>query len=309
MTRAPFSTAHLIALASASIGIERERVTTFATRSCAEGARPAIPMPLSTPAAISPATNVPWPNESVRAEPPTKLFASRILPGELGVSGVDARVDHGDRDRLEGRERDPRLVEAAVGQVPLLRDQRDRSASSRRRAWRAARRTGSRVCRRATSLSGARATSAGMGASDSGLETPSCARWLTRHRARIGVPLEPYGNSPGLGAIGKRERGRAHGQRERRRTRARDEADPGQPATWSTGDFASPNPVVAEIRARYAPGTSASSTRNAAAASTAPSRDCGPRGPLPSLDDDARARKLRPHGAREDVGLRRLGEL
>ena len=80
MTRAPFSTAQRIARASASIEIVRDFVTTFATSSSADGASPAMPIPLPTPAAMSPATNVPCPSVSVPAGPPTKLFAARILP-------------------------------------------------------------------------------------------------------------------------------------------------------------------------------------------------------------------------------------
>ena len=85
ITRAPFSTAQRIARASASTGIVRDFVTTFATRSSAEGASPAMPIPLPTPAAISPATNVPWPRVSV-AGPPTKLFEPMILPASSGCA-------------------------------------------------------------------------------------------------------------------------------------------------------------------------------------------------------------------------------
>ena len=47
---------------------------------------PAMPWPLFVDAAISPATNVPCPFVSRRAEPPTKLFASAILPSNSGCS-------------------------------------------------------------------------------------------------------------------------------------------------------------------------------------------------------------------------------
>ncbi len=87
ITRAPLSTAQRIAFASASTGIALDFVTTFATRSCADGASPAIPTPLSTPAPMSPATKVPCPSSSVFAEPPTKLSLSRIFPAR---SGCDA---------------------------------------------------------------------------------------------------------------------------------------------------------------------------------------------------------------------------
>ncbi len=84
ITRAPLSTAQRIAFASASIEIVRDGVTTFATSSSADGARPAMPMPFPTPAAMRPATKVPWPSVSTPAEPPTKLRESRILPASSG---------------------------------------------------------------------------------------------------------------------------------------------------------------------------------------------------------------------------------
>ena len=102
ITRAPRSTAHRIARTSASIGIDREGVTTFATRSSAEGARPAMPIPLSTPAAISPETKVPWPSASTVGEPPTKLSASshcptssgclRSAPESMTATGTDSKA-------------------------------------------------------------------------------------------------------------------------------------------------------------------------------------------------------------------------
>ena len=84
ITRAPFSTAQRMASASASTEIERDFVTTLATRSSADGASPAIPIPFPTPAAIRPATNVPCPNVSVPADPPTKLFEPMIFPASSG---------------------------------------------------------------------------------------------------------------------------------------------------------------------------------------------------------------------------------
>ena len=86
ITRAPLSTAHLIAFTSASTSIRSLSSTTFAIRSSAEEAEPAIPTELLTPAAIRPATNVPWPSSSTRAEPPTNVFASAILPAKSGWS-------------------------------------------------------------------------------------------------------------------------------------------------------------------------------------------------------------------------------
>ncbi len=85
ITCAPFLTAHVIACTSASTSIRSSSFTTFATSSSAEGAIPAMPTS-STPAAISPATNVPCPARSTFAEPPTKLFAPTILSASSGCS-------------------------------------------------------------------------------------------------------------------------------------------------------------------------------------------------------------------------------
>ena len=74
MTRAPLSTAQRIARASASTAIVPAGDTTFATRSSAAGARPAMPVWLSSSAAMIPATIVPCPRVSW-AVPPTKLRA------------------------------------------------------------------------------------------------------------------------------------------------------------------------------------------------------------------------------------------
>ena len=84
MTRAPFATAQRIAFASASTGIDRCGPTTFAIRSSAGGARPAMPTPSFVSAAISPATNVPWPWVSTVAGPATKLLAAAIRPRSSG---------------------------------------------------------------------------------------------------------------------------------------------------------------------------------------------------------------------------------
>ena len=67
-----------------------------------------MPIPLSTPAAMRPATNVPCPRLSTRADPPTKLFAPRILfassgwppstPESMTATGTDSNagsVTHG----------------------------------------------------------------------------------------------------------------------------------------------------------------------------------------------------------------------
>ena len=73
-----------MAFASASTGIDRWGPTTFATSNSAGGARPAIPTPSFVCAAIRPATKVPCPWVSTRAEPETKLRAAAIRPFSSG---------------------------------------------------------------------------------------------------------------------------------------------------------------------------------------------------------------------------------
>ena len=112
MMRAPFATAQRIAFASASTGIDRSGPTTFATRSSAGGARPAIPRPSFVWAAIRPATNVPCPWVSTVADPPTKLFDPTIRPRSSGClpsmpeSMTATRTDARGRARARSRTRD-----------------------------------------------------------------------------------------------------------------------------------------------------------------------------------------------------------
>ena len=84
MTRAPLSTAQRIAFASASTGIVRDFVTTFATSSCADGARPAMPTPLSDSAPMRPATNVPCPSVSDRGGPADEALRVEDPPRRSG---------------------------------------------------------------------------------------------------------------------------------------------------------------------------------------------------------------------------------
>ena len=78
ITRAPWSTAQWIALASASGEIVPSLRTTLATSSSAGKAMPAIPCSLFSAAAISPATKVPCPFVSLCQELPTKLVPAAI---------------------------------------------------------------------------------------------------------------------------------------------------------------------------------------------------------------------------------------
>ena len=98
--------------------------TTFATSSSADGAIPAMPVALSTPAAIIPATKVPWPSVSTRAEPPTKLAASAICP-RTPDGRRRSRSRSPPRGRAGGAAARPRSrTRGSVAQVPLLRDER-----------------------------------------------------------------------------------------------------------------------------------------------------------------------------------------
>ena len=118
--RAP-STAQRIARASASGEIVPSARTTLATSSRDGNATPAMPVPLLSAAAITPATKVPWPTVSLRGRRVDEALGSRDAVLELGVGAVDARVDDRDLHRLErGRPQRP-VVEGADGrQVPLL---------------------------------------------------------------------------------------------------------------------------------------------------------------------------------------------
>ena len=124
MTRAPLSTAQRIALASASTGIARDLVTTFAMRSSDDGARPAMPIPLSM-ARPDEARDERAVTERVHAGRATDEALRTEDPArEVWMAGIDAGVDDRDRNRLERGQRDPRGVEAAVREVPLLRHER-----------------------------------------------------------------------------------------------------------------------------------------------------------------------------------------
>ncbi len=78
MTRAPSSTAQRIARASASGEIVPSARTTLATSSRDGNATPAMPVPLLSAAAITPATKVPWPTVSLRGAESTKLSAAAM---------------------------------------------------------------------------------------------------------------------------------------------------------------------------------------------------------------------------------------
>ena len=126
ITRAPESAAQRMARTSASSGIPPSGATTLATTSRADSAMPAMPSPFSTLAAISPATNVPCPDSSRVARPPTKDRVATMRPARSAMSGVDARVDHRDADGGQhGRQR-PAVEGVRRDEVPLARGERVR---------------------------------------------------------------------------------------------------------------------------------------------------------------------------------------
>ncbi len=57
---------------------------------------------------------------------PDEALRVEDLLGEIGMACVDTRVDDRDRNALERRKRDPRCIEPAVREIPLLRDERIR---------------------------------------------------------------------------------------------------------------------------------------------------------------------------------------
>ena len=124
ITRAPLSTAQRIAL---RLGLDGDRpgsaTTTFATRSSAAGASPAMPVALSSSAAMIPATIVPCPRVSC-AVPLDEALRQRDAALEVGMHEVDAGVDHRDPHGRERRRRLPGVVRAVRGRVPLARRQR-----------------------------------------------------------------------------------------------------------------------------------------------------------------------------------------
>ena len=124
MTRAPLSTAQRIARASASTGIARDFVTTFAIRSCGRRGQPGDPHAVVEAGPDQPRDERPVPERVGAGLAADEALRVEDLPREVGVGGVDARVDDRDGDRLELRQGDPRRVEAAVGEVPLLRGER-----------------------------------------------------------------------------------------------------------------------------------------------------------------------------------------
>ena len=198
-----------------------------------------MPIPLSTPAAMSPETKVPWPSGSTDGEPPTKLFASSQLPDELGVLEIGPGVDDRDRDRLERRVRDPGLVEVALGHVPLAwhegigRNEREVARAQRLDVADAANVPRATGCRREP-----RRRARGIGARSRTTRAPRLAS-----ASRDGRParsrLEPDRDAPR-----RRERRGAPGQRRRPRASDCDErgAAARRQSTATSGETPSTKP-------------------------------------------------------------------
>ena len=123
ITRAPLSTAHRIAFASASTAIVPLGETTFATTSSAAGERPAMPVELSSSAAMTPATIVPWPRVSWRRCRSRSSSRGRCAD-EVRMHAIDPGVDHRDANGRERRQRLPGVVGAVRDRVPLARRER-----------------------------------------------------------------------------------------------------------------------------------------------------------------------------------------
>ena len=127
MTRAPWSTAQRIAV-DLALGATRcsRTATTFAIEQLGVEREPGDPDRCSTgSAAISPATNVPWPQASVRQRAADERDRRRRSgPANSGWAASMPGVDHGDLDRRELRRRRPVAPGVVLREVPLLRSVR-----------------------------------------------------------------------------------------------------------------------------------------------------------------------------------------
>src|SRR5262245_35829338 len=168
------------------------------------------------------------------------------------MSRVDARVDDRDGDLLEPWQRDPRLVEAAVGEVPLLRDEgiRGREGEVPRDERLDVANTGDAAYRDSRGdvdderRDRLEALWPGSG--------PSLDRGLDG--LRVGSVSEPDGHP-------RRTRRRWHD--EPRGHGGGDEDEALHPVTWTGSDVPPVRSAVAAVRARYVPvGTASSSILN-----------------------------------------------
>ena len=182
------------ARASASIEIVRDFVTTFATSSSADGASPAMPIPLPTPAAMS-RDEGPVPERVRPRRPADEALRGEILPARLSVKASTPESMTATGTRLERGQRDPRLVEAALGQVPLLRHERVVGSEREMPLGEGLDVPDSGIPTRAA-RDGASTTSAGIGARRSGARPHGARPQRRPRRARGRIRARPRNASP-----------------------------------------------------------------------------------------------------------------
>jgi hypothetical protein len=169
-----------------------------------------------------------------------EALGAEHLVGELGVTRVNAGIDHGDGDRFERRKGQPRLVEAALRQVPLLRDERVRrregelAPDERLDVPNAADASQGPTCRKLDEERGNRSEAL----------RPTAGPLLDRFddRSPIGTSLEADCDAGRIRTGGSRE--------PERRCRDDGEHEADHPVTSSVGDTPAARPSVAEMRAR-----------------------------------------------------------
>ena len=152
---------------------------------------------------------------------------------------IDTRVDDGHWDGLERRKREPRAVEAAVAEIPLLRNER-----IARREGEVARDERLDVSDSADSAQ----RRPGREVREQHRNRPQALRLRTR------PPLDCSGNTTSIGSLGDPDCDTSRvGPSREGKPSAHDqqyEGDASHPETWSTGDVPAAKLVVAETRAR-----------------------------------------------------------
>ena len=168
-----------------------------------------------------------------------EALRSEHLPCELGMSGVHTRIDHRDGYALEGRQCQPRLVEAALGEVPLLRGER----------------VGGRECKppRQERLDVPDPPDTSERTAGGKLDD-ECGDRSETLRARSGSPLDRPRNGRDIHASMEADGNSGRISVGRQRDPDGDDGDEQReaphPATCNTGDIPAAKPPVAGIRAR-----------------------------------------------------------
>ena len=239
MTRAPLSTAQRI---GASLRLDRDRarlrhhLRDQELRRRGEAGDPHAVVDARTD---EPGDERPVPERVGAGLPADEALRVEDLPCEVGMRRIDAGVDHRDGDRLERREGEPRRVEAAVGEVPLLR--------------------GERVGRRERQLAGHErldvANPVDPAERDTGGEVENEGRdRLQALRTRSRAALDRPRDGAVIRAVRQSHRDtsgvRGSGQREPRRSDCEDCRDPSHADTCTTAEVPAASPSVADIRAR-----------------------------------------------------------